>query len=113
MTKLEVAYKVECLPEDVPVRGNAMVSGDAAYDKKVEDKILRDLRSNPWAWCTAKVTAYAIADGVLLESDPEYLGACSYKSEADFKAGGYYDDMARACLMSLSAEISALRRAQS
>ncbi|EKQ70334.1 hypothetical protein OsccyDRAFT_0615 [Leptolyngbyaceae cyanobacterium JSC-12] len=40
----EVQISVKAIEEDTPVRGNAMASGDKIYDKKVEDKILKELR---------------------------------------------------------------------
>ena len=83
-----IEYTVECLPEDAPVRGNAMASGDDAFDREVEDEIIADLESNPWAWCCVKVTARA---GGLEGTD--YLGCCSYESEEDFRRGGSYEDM--------------------
>ena len=51
---------------------------------------------NEWAWCTAKVT---VTIGGLTATD--YLGGCSYESESDFKAGGYYSDMLLECLIEL------------
>lgn len=83
---------IEAIPEDMPVRGNAIVSGDDAYDKEVEDKILADLEWNQWVWCVVKVTV-SYAD----ISESEYLGGCSYKDESEFKEGGYYDDMVASC----------------
>lgn len=82
-------YKIEATPEDIPVRGNTMASGDDEYDKRVEDEILARLESGDvWAWCSVRVTC---ADG---ETEGEaWLGGCSYKDEEDFKAGGYFDDM--------------------
>jgi hypothetical protein len=87
-----IEYRLEILPEDMPVRGNAMSSGDAAFDKKVEDDILESLDSgNEWAWCTVKVTARLKGTEV---AGWDFLGGCSYESEAEFKTpGGYYDDM--------------------
>ena len=87
--KFEVT--VECLPEDVSVRGNAVCSGDEEYDKAVEDKIIADLEFNPWAWCVVKVTA--TAEDLPGFEGCDYLGGCSYSSEAEFRAGGYFDDM--------------------
>ncbi len=85
-----VAYTLEVLPEDIPVRGNAMASGDDAEDKRVEDSILRKLRNGDlWAWCTVKCTA---AMGEAQGTD--YLGCCSYRSTQEFiQPGGYWDDM--------------------
>lgn len=51
---------------------------------------------NDWAWCVVKVTAsYKGFEGT------DYLGASSYKSEKDFKRGGYYEDMQQRALESL------------
>jgi hypothetical protein len=96
----EVEFSIECLDEHIPVRGNAIVSGDDDYDKQVEDKILSDLQWNPWAWCCVRV----IASWEDFKGD-DYLGACSYKSEDDFKAGGYYEDMKAQALEDLNEEI--------
>jgi hypothetical protein len=76
--------------EEVPVRGNALVSGDAKLDRQVEDYIISRLARevDPWAWCTVEVRA--TCGGV---SASEYLGCCSYSNEEDFKARGYYEDM--------------------
>ncbi len=58
LTKSEVSFTFEQEPEDIPVRGNAISSGDAEYDKKVEDEIIARLdRGDINAWFCAKVTA--------------------------------------------------------
>jgi hypothetical protein len=89
-----------CHPEDLPVRGNAIASGDDAYDKQVEDEILERLsRGDAWAWCTVEVKV--TIDGV---STSEYLGGCSYDNEYAFEsAGDYYPDMVLTCLDKLAA----------
>lgn len=91
--------RLECIPEDCEVRGNALASGDDAEDRREEDRILAELeRGNTWAWCTARVVAeYA---GLIGE---DYLGCCSYRDEADFRApGGYFDDMMATALEELA-----------
>ena len=82
-------FTIECTPEDAPVRGNAMASGDDALDKEVEDQIIADLEWNEWAWCVVKVTCrYGRASGA------QYLGGCSYKDESDFSSpDGYLPQM--------------------
>lgn len=40
-----VTYTIEVHPEDIPVRGNAISSGDDALDREVEDSILSDLEA--------------------------------------------------------------------
>jgi hypothetical protein len=63
--------------EDIPVRGNAVVSGDDAADKEIEDGIIARLESgDEWAWCYAALEAtcgdYRAHDG---------LGCCCYTDE--------------------------------
>lgn len=85
-----VTFELECLPEDIPVRGNAMASGDDAADREYEDEIIRRLDAGDvWAWCTVKVTArFGAFEGV------SYLGCCNYRDEEDFtQPGGYFEDM--------------------
>lgn len=88
----DVTFRVICEPEDIPVRGNAMASGDDAADRECEDEIIRRLeRGDIWAWCS--VTVRAEYRGFL---GTDHLGACSYASEKDFREpGGYFDDMCR------------------
>lgn len=102
LTENEVHFSIHITPEDMEVRGNAQASGDDTLDKEAEDAILSDLEAgNLWAWCHVEVRAEY---GPFKGSD--YLGGCSYKSEADFKAdGGYYQVMKRAALAALNAEI--------
>lgn len=98
----DVEYTIDCLPEtDLPIEGNAMASGDDAADKAAEDEIREQLESgNEWAWCTVRVTAkWKNWTGV------DFLGGCSYTGEADFKTGGYYEDMKKQALESLKASV--------
>lgn len=91
----EVTYEIECLPENMSVRGNAMCSGDADIDRQVEDEILHKLESgNEWAWCVVRVVArITLPSGTMLEGS-DYLGGCSYNSREDFEAStDYLEDM--------------------
>jgi hypothetical protein len=102
LTEAEVTFSVTLEPEYIPIEGNAMASGDPAADQEVYDWIRAELaRGNEWAWCSVKVTAewngYQAAD---------YLGCCSYESEADFRApGGYFDDMRKNALDALNENV--------
>lgn len=91
-----VEYEIEIAEEHIPVRGNAMVSGDDAADRELEDEILARLdRGDLWAWCSVRVKAVA-ADGSIGCSS--WLGACCYKNEADFRndgGEGYFTDLCR------------------
>lgn len=104
LTANEVEFEIECLPADMPVRGNAMASGDAEHDKKVEDEILADLENgNEWAWCTVRV----VAKWEGFEGE-DYLGGCSYESEEAFIADGCFEDMQDAALSDLNDKLAAL-----
>lgn len=99
-----VDFQIECVPEDSPVRGNAMASGDNAFDQECEDKILADLEWNEWAWCTVKVTAtFGPWEGT------DYLGCCSYQDEEGFKQGGYWKDMQHQAFTDLLAQMDHAR----
>ena len=98
----DVEFIFECEPEHTPVRGNLVVSGDDKQDRKDEDMIINELNSgNQWVWFCAKVTAkYKGFEGV------DYLGCCSYESEADFKKDGYFEDMKVQALEDLNRNIA-------
>lgn len=97
----DVTFSIECEEEDIPVKGNALASGDDDVDHAYENEILRRLdRGDLWAWCCVKVTARW---GDFEASD--YLGCCSFEDEKDFKAYGYYETMCHEALTSLRAEI--------
>lgn len=55
----DVVFTVAIEQDDMPVRGNAMASGDDAADREVEDAILASLeRGDIEAWCTIVVKAH-------------------------------------------------------
>jgi hypothetical protein len=87
----KVSYALEVYPENCDVRGHHD-SGDDDFDRSVEDTIFKRLDDGDvWAWAIVKVTAtYDGVDGV---EGTDYLGACNYADEEDFKAGGYWEDM--------------------
>jgi hypothetical protein len=100
----EVEWHVLCLPEDIPIRGNASASGDRAFDAQVEADILKQLDSgNDWAWCCVRV----VGTWRGMEAD-DHLGCSSYESEEDFKVAGYFEDMKRSVLHKLNAQIRAV-----
>lgn len=103
MNKPEVTYRINVSEETIPVRGNAMASGDEALDKQYEDEILARLeRGEVWAW--ADVTVIAECEGF---QGHAFLGGCSYKDEADFKRdGGYYEDLKTQAFADLLTEMS-------
>lgn len=104
-----VTYQLSIEPEDIPVRGNAIASGDDAYDKKVEDEIIRRVdNGDDWAWCTVEVDAIFFPKGgqAARITGRTSLGGCSYKDEEDFKQeGGYYPQMQDDALRELATTI--------
>ena len=105
----EIEFTVEIMPEDLPIEGNCMASGDDEFDRECEQNIQRDLESgNPWAWCIVRVGAsHPKLPGI---EGTDYLGCCSYASEDDFKAGGYFDDMCESAYQDLCDTASLLMR---
>jgi len=102
----DVTYTLTIEDEDIPVRGNAMASGDDEADEAYENEIIARLDSGDlWAWCFVKVTAewrgFKGWDG---------LGGCSYADEADFKRGGYYEDMKARAFDDLVATVEDVRK---
>ncbi len=77
--------------DDTPVRGFASAI-DKETDLEVENQILSRLADGDiWAWASVEVRATDCETG---EYDYERLGCCSYSDADDFKASGYYQDMA-------------------
>lgn len=92
---------------DLPVRGNCIASGCDALDKKTEDELINRLESGDvWAWADVEVRVSLLCPtcGNCRTSASEYLGGCSYASEAEFKTCGYYRDLISACLSALEVE---------
>lgn len=100
---IERDYEVEIivLPNDIPVRGNAIVSGDDDFDAQVENEIIARLESGDvWAWAAVEVKVSKWG-----HTESEFLGSCSYADEEDFKTGGYYTDMLETCVERILAAI--------
>jgi hypothetical protein len=99
---MRITYTLHVHPEDMPVRGNVMASGDDELDKRVEDEIIDRLnRGDDWAWCTVEIRAeYRGLIGAA------FLGGCTYDSERDFvENSGYYEDLCHEARQNLLAEI--------
>lgn len=59
-----IRYSVTLEPEDIPIEGNAMASGDSEVDRETETWIRDQLdRGNIAAWCVAIVRAWIEIDG--------------------------------------------------
>jgi hypothetical protein len=101
----QVTFEIILHEEDMSIRGNCLASGDDKEDEKCARMIERQLANgNSWAWCCVEVRASYKG---LHASD--YLGGCSYKSERDFKKGGYYEDMKSEAFNSIIAQLKSLR----
>ncbi len=110
---MQVEFEIDVCQDDTLVRGNVMCSGNVDDDHDAEDMVLAELdRGNIWAWASVKVTARI---GSIEASD--YLGCCSYESEAAFRECPYYFDMKAEALSALRQEIEgglgAVNRAES
>lgn len=86
----EATVTLTCAAEDLQIEGNALASGNDEWDREQEQWIRDQLDGgNEWAWCCARVDVEW--EGF---KETEYLGACSYKSRADFIACGERETMA-------------------
>jgi hypothetical protein len=96
LTLAEVDFDIEILPEDTNPADD-FDSGDAEQDAADVAEINRRLEYDLWAWCVVRV----VAKWNGFEGDT-YLGGCSYDGPADFKAGGYYEQMQEEALADLN-----------
>jgi hypothetical protein len=105
LRKSQVTFEITCEPEHIPYEGNCSAI-DETTDRETEDWIARQLESgNEWAWCCVKVVArWKSFEGV------DYLGGCSYLSEANFiECNDYFSSMKDEALADLNRTIAALR----
>lgn len=103
LTADEVEFVTVCHPEDMPIEGNAMASGDDAVDAAQEQWIRDQLDSgNEWAWCCVEVIAKWKG-----WKGRDTLGGCSYLSREDFCVeDGYWPDMKAESLRMLNEELA-------
>lgn len=98
LTAKDVRFTVTAEQDCIPVRGNALASGNAAMDRETEDEIIARLnRGDVWAWACVIVEAHYRGLKGLTS-----MGACSYEDEADFRADGYFADMCEEALDDLN-----------
>lgn len=82
---MKVTYEIEIEADETPVRGNAIASGDEAFDTATENLILARLEAGEIeAWCVATVWA-VVRVGEHKFSGRAILGGCSYETEAQLK----------------------------
>jgi hypothetical protein len=102
LTMDDVTFELEVVQDDMPLKGNVLVSGDDEVDAKAEAATQEALdRGNVWAW--AAVTVIATWEGF---HGVDHLGGCSYESEEEFKQDAYYADMKQAALDALNRVIA-------
>lgn len=100
----DITIIVTALPEEIPVKGNAICSGDENFDQLVEHEILSRLEQDDvWAWATVAVSV--TWNG---HEATEYLGCCSYDDEEAFRGCGYCTDMVDAALNQLNHDLQTL-----
>lgn len=88
--------------EDIDYVGNCSAV-DPEADAQQEQWIREQLESgNAWAWCYVRVV---VSYGRFRGSDA--LGMCSYLSEEDFRAGGYFEDLVHAACLEIVATLAA------
>ena len=110
LTQNEIEITLELLEEYGDLE-DQLISGEAEYlelEKQEIETIRRRLECGDlWAWCTVKVSAkWGTFEGV------DYLGACSYQDENEFRApGGYYQGMIEEALADLNNQIAATHAA--
>jgi len=92
-------YVVNFFAEDEDVNPVGHFENDEEALKVCEDYN----NGNQAAWFCAKVT---VTDAEGNESEPDFLGCCSYKSFDDFTSenGGYFDDMISNCLAQIESD---------
>jgi hypothetical protein len=94
-----VSIKLEVRQSDIPVKGNAMASGDDKYDRKVEREIQKRLDNGDiaaWFDCLLTVAIeFEIEDQEYEYQGTDSLGCCNYASIKQFvkQSGGYFGDM--------------------
>lgn len=92
-----ITFSIDVKPEDTPVRGNVLASGNEALNKAAEDEVLEELANdNIWAWCI--VTVKAELDG---HEASDVMGGCSYTSEEDFRKCDCFNDMKMSAALEL------------
>jgi len=100
LTIEDIKWRVECLPEYIPISGNAISTGNTEKDIKYERELYQKSKTNPWAWCTIKVTGEFKG----LSCD-DYLGCCSYNSRKDFLECPYYADIQNGILVDIMSQV--------
>lgn len=84
--------KITVCRSDIPIKGNAIASGDDEYDRNVENQIISDLECNVWAWCDITVSLELKIAGHVFKGK-DIVAGCQYKDEHDFIKSGLFSEM--------------------
>ncbi len=96
-----VRYTITPMEEREPIAQalNEEATGTDAHAEYIA-RVHEDDGRNIWLWCCVEVSAQL---GAL--QGCSYLGHCAYKDEADFIAGGHYEQMQAEALQDLEAQL--------
>ena len=100
-SKPEVTYRIEVEQDELTEVRGSFASGDDEADEALVKEIFERLdRGDTWAWAMVRV----VAECEGFEGSDTLCGCC-YKDEADFKTGGYFEQMKDAALEDLQDEM--------
>ena len=95
----DLAWEIRLHPEDRTLKGNLCDSGNPTLDARVEAGVQKRLDAgDQWAWCQVELVGTFAGMEVT-----EWLCEVSCLDEADFKRGGYYEDMQESVLQAMQA----------
>ena len=97
----DISIELRIEPDDKPMMGNLIASGDEAVDRSYISKARERLDYGDWwAWGVVEVRVTKTCDkcGVEHLVGQSFLGGCSFEGEEDFKRSGYYTNMIREAL---------------
>lgn len=98
MIASKATIQIDVLPEDILI--------EDSFTEQESINFVRQLASETeWGWCCVKVTVHY---GDLTET--EYLEACSYRNESEFRECPYYADMVSECCARLADSVASIVR---
>lgn len=109
LTLEDVTISVTTEEEDVPVRDNALASGDADADREEEDAILARLKRGDYeAWCRVIVTATWEAPDGNEYTGQDSLGCCVLGDGYTAEQCAEHHDMAEQALNDLNQRLACI-----
>lgn len=101
----KVIYTITPEPEFIPIE-QALGEKETGTDSHAEyiTRVHKDDGYNVWLWCSVKVSAKL--PGLPEIEGTAYLGGCAYENEADFRRGGYLEQMQADALEDLQTEVN-------